>query len=113
MAQNGGNSDALMTNPSGDVLYPLHCRVIHVVKSFMKKRMSQNLENYPMKTLKGGKLRNVVRSFVRKLKEMPRAPKILKHLSYNTDWGDDMERWRASDKERKQFTFEKTFQRDF
>ena len=80
MAQNGGNSDALMTNPSGDVLYPLHCRVIHVVKSLMKKRMSQNLESYPMKTLESGKQRNVVRSFVRRLKEMPRAPKILKQV---------------------------------
>ena len=26
MAQNGGNSDAVMINPRGDVLYPLRCR---------------------------------------------------------------------------------------
>ena len=41
----------------------------------MKKRMSQNLENCPMKTLESGKQRNMVRSFVRRLKEMPRFSK--------------------------------------
>ena len=43
----------------------------------------------------------------------PELQKYWSKWSYNTDLGDDVERWRASDKERKQFTFESTFQRDF
>ena len=36
----------------------------------MAKRMRQNLENYPMKTLENGKKRNVVRGLVGRPKEM-------------------------------------------
>ena len=71
MAQNGGNSDAVMINPRGDVLYPLRCRgSFHAAnfcyscgKELNEKADEPNLENYPKKTLESGKQRNVVRSF--------------------------------------------------